>query len=561
MSVSNRKRSTTVLPLTPITPNTDFKSQNDHPKVTQQRNERGLGMSRVYSIPAAIVPQTLTHPDDDDINSKNLPKSPNETIPKWTQVGFQSIFQGTERSNPSLKSHHMIVPNADSDISRQRSPFASSSSHSNERLSRYNTRISESDEERLSTNDSIFTFDSSVKETKSNSLFNAARKESASFSEKTSRLFKNGSSHKNKKAIGNTNENNSSSSSINSKTSNGKPNSLSKVARKIFHGKTHRHIRKDENELAMPSSFSKFLHSSIGKHKSPVQFIHNTKGALVDSGKSGYSFNPGSMVNNTNDVSMSLDDEDSFDSANVTILHDFLKNLSSLESNYKLFNAQEVHILAGNIWSIYRNVVVELFKGRKLWHLEAKVEDIDRMLEFYLVLRTEIKNPSSHTRLLSEIEELITSSLFIFENQIVFNYNNESAMNSPLKRLGIIWRIFYEEVFYDVTACLLPLEKSFERNPKYWLDISSDIQSINHLLLKGFRDSIVLPYYQNFIHSHEGASKSFQMYIFSEEEESSISEQDKLTLLQCLGILGTIQGKDRNQIVIEELLEGVRMSI
>ena len=81
------------------------------------------------------------------------------------------------------------------------------------------------------------------------------------------------------------------------------------------------------------------------------------------------------------------------------------------------------------------------------------------------------------------------------------------------------------------------------------------------MLLKCFRDSIVLPYYQNFIHSDEGVSKSFYTYILNEEEESGVTEEDKLILLQCLGILSTIQGRDENQQIIEDLLEGVRMSI
>ena len=85
--------------------------------------------------------------------------------------------------------------------------------------------------------------------------------------------------------------------------------------------------------------------------------------------------------------------------------------------------------------------------------------------------------------------------------------------------------------------------------------------SIGFLLLKCFRDSIVLPCYENFVNSNDGISRSFQLYIFNQEEENNVTEMDKLTLLQCFGILSTIQSADRNQRIIDELLTGIRMSI
>ena len=198
--------------------------------------------------------------------------------------------------------------------------------------------------------------------------------------------------------------------------------------------------------------------------------------------------------------------------------------------------------------------------------MPAKIEDIDRLLEFYITLKTQTKAAVTHSRFLAEIEEFITTSLYILENQIVFNYANEDTVNTALKRVGIIWKVFYQQVYYDMMAVLLPFEKSFQKNSNYWLDgylsePSRYAPSIDVLLLKCFRDSIILPYYESFLHTNDGASKSFQRYIFSEEEQNGVTEEDKLTLLQCFGILNTIKGNSRNQRIIGELLEGIRMSI
>lgn len=84
---------------------------------------------------------------------------------------------------------------------------------------------------------------------------------------------------------------------------------------------------------------------------------------------------------------------------------------------------------------------------------------------------------------------------------------------------------------------------------------------MDFLLLKSFRDSMVSPYYQSFINSHDGASKGFHLYIMNEEEEKGVTQQDKLVLLQCFGILSSLRSTDAKQRVIDELLVGVRMSI
>ncbi|KAL3234827.1 hypothetical protein RNJ44_02615 [Nakaseomyces bracarensis] len=508
--------------------------------------------SRVYNISSDIVPQTLTHPDEES-NVKKVPGSVEmgSSVPRWSQVGFQSIFQGN--SSGPMRMRNSSDSFGD-EIKFQKLRNTAS-------VDRFDTRMDDSKiTEEEPYQDSLYSNGSQkTKEKRRISLFSNNRENSSPLlkTERKSSLFK-------PKATKSTSSMNTHLLNSPTTTKN-KHNPFSKMARKLLSNKSHKKIGSGDTEAAPQNSFSKFLHASYGKHKVSSQFIH-TAGGLIDSARSVHSFSP-SMVNIPNDTPMSINvTDDMIESANVAMLHDLLKNLSSLEANYKGFTSQELHILAGNIWGIYCGVIIELFKMQRIWQLPAKIEDINRILDFYIVIKTESKASVSYKKFLSEIEEFLTTSLYILENQIVFNYSNEETMNTALKRVGVIWQVFYQQVYFDVLSVFLPLEKITKKFSRYSGGLSQEgskhsFLTIDYLLLKCFRDSIVLPYYQNFIHSNDGASKSFQQYIFNEEEESGVTEHDKLTLLQCFGILETIQGNDRNQVIIDELLEGIRMSI
>lgn len=540
----NRKRSATSGALSVTNPN--IKATNRKP-------------ARVYSVSSDIVPQALTHPDE-DVHLKTS-KSPHDAAPRWSQVGFQSIFHdgsNARRSTDSIEEEYsQRTENNDghSEIGSSGSNRMEGNTTSNDSLFSSNSR---GNKRRLS----IFT-------NSKDNMRNRSRSGSKNYGTvitgtSSSNISRSGSKLFHTKSNMSVNSLQSSLSTGHSHSNKGS-NVFSKMAKKLLPYKPHNSIGKDDVEPVVPSPFSKFLHSSYGKHRSPVQFIHTSTGGFIDSGKSVYSFNP-SINNNPNDTALSLIQDDAFDATNVSLLHDLLKNLPSLVANYKSFTVQELFVLEGNIWGIYCSIVVELFKNKRVWQLPAKIEDIDRLLEFYITLKTQTKAAVTHSRFLAEIEEFITTSLYILENQIVFNYANEDTVNTALKRVGIIWKVFYQQVYYDMMAVLLPFEKSFQKNSNYWLDgylsePSRYAPSIDVLLLKCFRDSIILPYYESFLHTNDGASKSFQRYIFSEEEQNGVTEEDKLTLLQCFGILNTIKGNSRNQRIIGELLEGIRMSI
>lgn len=540
----NRKRSATSGALSVTNPN--IKATNRKP-------------ARVYSVSSDIVPQALTHPDE-DVHLKTS-KSPHDAAPRWSQVGFQSIFHdgsNARRSTDSIEEEY------------------SQGTENNDGHSEIGSSSSNRMEGNTTSNDSLFSSNSrgnkrrlSIFTNSKDNMRNRSRSGSKNYGTvitgtSSSNISKSGSKLFHTKSNMSVNSLQSSLSTGHSHSNKGS-NVFSKMAKKLLPYKPHNSIGKDDVEPVVPSPFSKFLHSSYGKHRAPVQFIHTSTGGLIDSGKSVYSFNP-SINNNPNDTALSLIQDDAFDATNVSLLHDLLKNLPSLIANYKSFTVQELFVLEGNIWGIYCSIVVELFKNKRVWQLPAKIEDIDRLLEFYITLKTQTKAAVTHSRFLVEIEEFITTSLYILENQIVFNYANEDTVNTALKRVGIIWKVFYQQVYYDMMAVLLPFEKSFQKNSNYWLDgylsePSRYAPSIDVLLLKCFRDSIILPYYESFLHTNDGASKSFQRYIFSEEEQNGVTEEDKLTLLQCFGILNTIKGNSRNQRIIGELLEGIRMSI
>ncbi|CAD6600741.1 HN1_G0016750.mRNA.1.CDS.1 [Saccharomyces cerevisiae] len=540
----NRKRSATSGALSVTNPN--IKATNRKP-------------ARVYSVSSDIVPQALTHPDE-DVHLKTS-KSPHDAAPRWSQVGFQSIFHdgsNARRSTDSIEEEY------------------SQGTENNDGHSEIGSSSSNRMEGNTTSNDSLFSSNSrgnkrrlSIFTNSKDNMRNRSRSGSKNYGTvitgtSSSNISRSGSKLFHTKSNMSVNSLQSSLSTGHSHSNKGS-NVFSKMAKKLLPYKPHNSIGKDDVEPVVPSPFSKFLHSSYGKHRSPVQFIHTSTGGLIDSGKSVYSFNP-SINNNPNDTALSLIQDDAFDATNVSLLHDLLKNLPSLIANYKSFTVQELFVLEGNIWGIYCSIVVELFKNKRVWQLPAKIEDIDRLLEFYITLKTQTKAAVTHSRFLAEIEEFITTSLYILENQIVFNYANEDTVNTALKRVGIIWKVFYQQVYYDMMAVLLPFEKSFQKNRNYWLDgylsePSRYAPSIDILLLKCFRDSIILPYYESFLHTNDGASKSFQRYIFSEEEQNGVTEEDKLTLLQCFGILNTIKGNSRNQRIIGELLEGIRMSI
>ncbi|SSD58658.1 uncharacterized protein SCODWIG_00419 [Saccharomycodes ludwigii] len=500
---------------------------------------------------------------------------------------------------------------------------------------------------------------------------------------------------------------------------------LSHLYSKIFHRNNNTEVKIPQQitatDDAITNAFSKFLHY-------PHYTRHNTTTRVMNSGN-GVAGNVFDGVNSAANYSKKgtstalqgiLTQNESLTDNDIAYIQDLIRILPSLETNYMHFTVDEKERLRQNVWYVFSNVCFSLFKNRRIWDLPIKVEDLNKILLFYIRVSAYIYNSSptyltssidtsgtgtgvnsstnnntntsykhltstasnsnivgkngkhsnplsssasllspsvspipyssspnslnhmSHggfnlkknimdnnnsnsstaisaeirrhgphysgdaikninkgsvgtssgngtnsantsssslplhkngisnsnnnttnttspdkslTRLLlDKLDELFSTALYILENQIVFNYKDETAINNAIKRLCIIWLTFYQNVYTDVLTLTIPFNGFFASNHKKNLTMS-------RILLKSFRDLIVLPYYENFSRSNEGASKEFLRYLIEQEENNSISQEEKMLLLQCFGILKSIETNDANQKIINELLIGIRMSI
>lgn len=161
---------------------------------------------------------------------------------------------------------------------------------------------------------------------------------------------------------------------------------LTSVARKLFHRKEGRQSKGNE-QLKSPtavtsSAFAKFLHSKYNKHvgKATAHYRYSA-GNLIDTGKS-----LPTNASTSNDIPLRLVQGSNLDASDVQMLHDLIKNLKSLESNYNTFTVEELDALMSNIWGVYCSVVITLFKNRELWELPAKIEDLNQVFSFFIKL-------------------------------------------------------------------------------------------------------------------------------------------------------------------------------
>ncbi|SCU92653.1 LAFA_0F12002g1_1 [Lachancea sp. 'fantastica'] len=518
--------------------------------------------ARFYSISSKIVPQTIQvdeHGDNEDndfekSNTKNaevLNFSP--AIPSLSRVGFQSIYQNPSNNKLSQKNGS----SAGESGRRIRTTSSTSSVRSNGMRS-HNSFQSDSNVSTISNKKS------------QNSLLGRTDTLKRPNTSSGDHRRDDNSSNSHKGSPG-------SSSSLGLRIPSSRKNPFSMAARKLFSKKDAR-LEKSRESLKSPTSgasltFAKFLNSKYGKHVGKATAHHkHSAGSLMDSGKSSQIFGT-SGANSVKDMSLQLAREPSLDPSDVQMLYDLIKNLRSLESNFRNFTDEELDALMSNIWGVFCSVVITLFRNKELWELPVKIEDLNHVFSFYIKLKISSQSRHSSSKFLGEVEEFMNTCLFILENQIVFNYSNENTINTALKRLCLIWGVFYQQVYHNVMAIFLPIELSFRTDTKYWSEANVDFDgtnlsgvrtgslSLDILLLVSFRDSIVSPYYESFINSNEGASTSFHLYIMNEEEEKGVTQRDKLTLLQCFGILSSIRTTGIKQKVIEELLIGIRMSI
>ncbi|AGO12189.1 AaceriAEL172Wp [[Ashbya] aceris (nom. inval.)] len=332
-------------------------------------------------------------------------------------------------------------------------------------------------------------------------------------------------------------------------------NSLKQAAIKLFRVRSTSSKYQDTD--VQPGPWMKFLHSQHGKHQKSPYVTAN----VVDSNKSIYSQGQ-SQPSNLSDKSIRLFHEVNFDNNDVQLLHDLIKNMPSFESNFHQFTIHEQDALLSNIWGVYCNLLLSVFKNHRLWQLPAKIEDINRVLKFYIRLKQDGKTACTGTKFLSEIEQCLRASFYVLETQVLYDHAEGIAMQSALKRLCAVWELFYQHAYGDSMAVLAPLDSNFQRYPQYWCATQdSSHLTLAQLLFQMFRDSIVVPYYQTFMNDGDNIAASFQKYFTDEDEKNCVTQAEKLLLLQCFGLLSSLNSRDVNQQIVQGLLAGVRMSI
>lgn len=198
--------------------------------------------------------------------------------------------------------------------------------------------------------------------------------------------------------------------------------------------------------------------------------------------------------------------------------------------------------MADNLWATITNMVIPLFKNdtRDKLKLKTPVEEVNSLLEAYLRLR--IENNNSAVSILSEIQEFLRSGLNILENELSFN--EEISQLEVFSRIAITWDYFYRKIFHYLLGILLPLQLEFDglgriakSSRSYWNDASQEIGlSTRKLILVSFRDFVVLPY--------------FEVEITLPE----VHGLEKRNLIQCFGLLKSIQSNSYNRKIVEYIL-------
>lgn len=339
-----------------------------------------------------------------------------------------------------------------------------------------------------------------------------------------------------------------------SNLSRNRNHSFRDVARKFLHLK-HTSKKNQVNET-QTNTFSKFLYAQHGRgHK------NNNNANITESNKSLYSLNQSEYAN-LSESTMNPGYNFVFESVDIQMLYDLIKNMPSLETSFNQFTAQEQNGLMSNIWGVYCNFLLSVFRNQRVWQLPAKIEDINRVLNFYIRIKQQGKTYCLGSKFLNEIKDCIRTGIHVLESHILYIHGEEGFTKTGIKRLCAVWDAFYNFVFTDAMAVLEPLEASFKTSIEYW-NTNEDEQrlELGNLINQIFRDTIVIPYYQKFMNYQTCISKQFQSYISEEEEANGITKTEKLTLLQCFGLLSSIDCDDANQKIIKSLLIGLRMSM
>lgn len=139
----------------------------------------------------------------------------------------------------------------------------------------------------------------------------------------------------------------------------------------------------------------------------------------------------------------------------------------------------------------------------------------------------------------------------MMENQLIYRNSDEKILNNPIKRLNFIWQNFNSTHIPN----MLILNNDFQIFTKMFLkkfgyaNVKSDLKT---MLLETFRDCVIMPIFENY------DAIIFKNFL---EQQKSLTNNDKLLFLQCLGVLELSIVKDfddKNQQILKVLIKTLR---
>lgn len=141
--------------------------------------------------------------------------------------------------------------------------------------------------------------------------------------------------------------------------------------------------------------------------------------------------------------------------------------------------------------------------------------------------------------------------VYMIENQLIYENNDEKILNNSIKRLNLIWYNFNSHYIPNIMV----LNNEFDTFTKTYLqkfDLKQKKCDLKTLLLEIFRDCVIMPIFENY------DSIYFKHFLIKQQE---INNNDKLVFLQCLGILqlGIVKEvEDKNQLILKMLITSLR---
>ncbi|KAK9389804.1 HbrB-like-domain-containing protein [Lipomyces mesembrius] len=226
------------------------------------------------------------------------------------------------------------------------------------------------------------------------------------------------------------------------------------------------------------------------------------------------------------------------------------KSISALDvktMSYKDINKIGEQALE-DVWPFLCARVTPLFAGDGL---RVPVEDLNKLVLLHTKRRISERDPGT---LINEVRDLLRLGISAFDPAPQVQSITDNVL---VEHVGDLWQFFQVSVLPYIQAVFVPLQLEFEgignvmtqeQASKFWERQKvqpTKFNNIKIMALVSFRDWIVLPLYMRLKHA-------FSL-------ESSFLPQDTCPrLLQCMGLLSSINSGDEKQQRVDELAKMVR---